>query len=150
MLPRMLRINSVRDFGPLVIRHNQRTCPMSHTNHRTCPTDSFPADKFLSMPRPYTRSDMSAETGPRTSFSGHVWSCVRGLAYKLQRIVGQQTQNNVIFQLFSATLWATSANVVLWLALLLSMRVCTLEFCLMDFCTHDRIIRQHTFVGGQF
>ena len=53
MLPRMRQINSThaRDFGTLVTRHNQRTCPIRCTNHRTCPTDIFPADKFLSLLR---------------------------------------------------------------------------------------------------
>ena len=44
------------DFGLMVCTSQQteiseRTCPMSCTNHRTCPTDMVPADMFLSMLR---------------------------------------------------------------------------------------------------
>ncbi|PIN93426.1 hypothetical protein AB205_0134530 [Aquarana catesbeiana] len=33
--------------------------------------------------------------------------------------------------------------------LLPSMCVCILDFCPMDLCTHDRKVRQQTFVGGK-
>ena len=102
MLPLMRQINLTHAlvYGTLVTRHNQRTCPIRCTNHRTCPTDMFTADKILSLlgnlsARPYTRSDMSAETGPRTSFSGHVRSCVRGL----RRFKGTLKEKNVFAEM---------------------------------------------------
>ena len=44
MLPRMRRITSSGLSA-------ERTCPVSRTDDRTCPTDRFPADMFLSMLR---------------------------------------------------------------------------------------------------
>ena len=61
----------------------QRTCPMSHTDHRTCPTDSFPADMFLSMLRNLSAGSLSVgHVRWLVRLIGHVrWACVEALNF---------------------------------------------------------------------